>query len=75
MSKLLIFQLFNLIIQIINVTALSENYPNISIIISFISLGISLSVAGAVAGAVAVAVEETVRRKIKICSKCKQEVL
>ena len=92
-KALFYFEVSKIIIGILNIIFLVEQYPQISLIISLISIITSMAVFGAVVGDVAVAVfgagavlgamvvdfqekknQEVKPKKIKRCSKCKQEV-
>src|SRR3990167_6723478 len=109
MNKIFIAQCFNLLGEMINLIILSETHPEISILLSLVSLAITaavavavaiagavagvvagaaagvvavavavvVAIAGVVAGAAAVAGEEEEQpkpKRIKRCSKCKQEI-
>ena len=86
---LFIFEISKIFIAILNIIFLVEQYPELSLFISLISIITSVAGAGVLAGAVAVVVagavavvvvvarieEEDIKpKRIKRCSKCKQEI-
>ena len=64
------FEISKILIGILNIIFLVEQCPELSLIISIISIITSVAVAGAV-----VEKEEVKPKKIKRCPKCKQEVV